>query len=465
MNKLAQLRAALKAKAEELKVLSAKEDYSAEDGEKAEALKTELETLKAEITAITDRDANKELADTYAEFLTSTQPVAEVQEPATQGLQNATVVARTVPATYSAVRLNNIKGEVDGLSAHQRAYNFGMWALAAFGDSAKAREYCKQNGFMKLAHMEGDNAKGGWLVPDEVSRDIIDLRDEYGVFRQFANVRPMTSDHKSFRLRKGDLEAYPIGEGGAFTESEADYGEFEMTARKWGVLARNSSELDEDTFISWADEMAGNIARAFAYKEDMCGFYGDGTSAYHRIKGVIPTLVGLDGTVGNVSALQEASGNEWSEIALKDLVAVTGRVRSRYVRSARLTWYCSQQFYTTVMVNLALAAGGNAAGEVVNGVTRNTFLGYPVVITDVLPRAEANSQVACLFGSLRDAVAFGDRKGIAIAMSEHDEFKNDMIVWRGRERFDINVWNVGNATATPADREYGPIVGLITKPS
>lgn len=465
--KLRELREQLKTKAEELKTLCEKDDYTAEDDAVATELKAEMETLKAEIEQLASRDANRELASTYHQFLAANLPAegAQVPSPATATGEGATATApvarlHAVPSTP----LRNIRGDKFGLSAHQRAYNFGMWALAAYNGNTKAEQYCQQLGVTVRSHMEGDNTKGGWLVPTELSTDILDVRALHSTFRQFARVVPMTSDHKEFRQRKGGLEAFPIGEGKQFSKSELDFGNVSLTAKKWGVLADNSSELSEDAFVSWADEMTGEIARAFARKETECGFYGDGTSQYHGITGLIPALRALNSDVAKIAALQVASGNEWGEITLADFIGVTSRIGSLYANSPK-RWYCSQQFYTNVMVNLAMAAGGNAAAEIVNGVARNSFLGYEVVIVEGFPTAQANSQIPVLFGALDQAVMFGDRTGIAIAMSEHVEFENDMLVWRGRERFDINCWNLGNAADAIADLEYGPVAGLITAAS
>jgi HK97 family phage major capsid protein len=59
---------------------------------------------------------------------------------------------------------------------------------------------------------------------------------------------------------------------------------------------------------------------------------------------------------------------------------------------------------------------------------------------------------------------FGDRRGVTVDMtdSNDDDFENNLISIRGTERFDINVHDVGNASATASQREAGPIVGLIT---
>jgi HK97 family phage major capsid protein len=365
------------------------------------------------------------------------------------------------PATYSSVRLQHIKGEKFGLKAHERAYALGMWARGAFLHDPAGAKFCEQNGIKMLAHMEGDQGAGGWLVPEQVSTDIIDIREEFSPFRQYADVEPMTSDHATFPVAKGGLKAYPVGEGQDATESQVSGDSISLTAKKWLVWARNSSELSEDAFISWADKMSYEMGRAFAEAEADCGFSGDGTTTYHGIMGIVPALKAQDDTIANIPGLQVASGNAWGEIILNDFISTTAKVSNRTIRGGDLRWYCSQQFYTNVMVKLAMAAGGNAAGEIVNGVARHTFLGYPVVITPALPTTESNSSVPCLFGSIRDAVKFGDRKGVSLFMTEHLYAKSDMVAWRGRERFDINCWNLGDKNASSPDSKFGGVAGLI----
>jgi HK97 family phage major capsid protein len=71
----------------------------------------------------------------------------------------------------------------------------------------------------------------------------------------------------------------------------------------------------------------------------------------------------------------------------------------------------------------------------------------------------------CLFGDLRQAARFGDRKQIAVDVTDSNktEFEDDVLTIKGVERFDINVHDVGNASAVEDEREAGPVVGLITK--
>jgi HK97 family phage major capsid protein len=82
-----------------------------------------------------------------------------------------------------------------------------------------------------------------------------------------------------------------------------------------------------------------------------------------------------------------------------------------------------------------------------------------------MPKSPAVSQVCALLGDLSLAASFGSRRDTNIAVSEHSRFANDEIEIKGTERFDINVHDVGNASATAGSRVEGPIVGLITAAS
>jgi HK97 family phage major capsid protein len=93
------------------------------------------------------------------------------------------------------------------------------------------------------------------------------------------------------------------------------------------------------------------------------------------------------------------------------------------------------------------------------------FLGHEVVMTEVLPQRYASgTHIDCLFGDLAMASKFGDRGGLQLATSTEadDFFKDDLIGIRGTERIAVNVHDIGNYSATAADRVAGPIVGFRT---
>ena len=236
-----------------------------------------------------------------------------------------------------------------------------------------------------------------------------------------------------------------------------------LTAKKVMVLTRMSSELSEDSVISFGDELAGEISYAFANKEDECLFNGDGTSTYGGIEGILTKLGAL--TAGTAPGLTLGAGNAWSELSLANYESIVGSLPVYADVPGQVFWICHKTHYWTVMASLALAAGGVTASEIVNGISRPMFLGYPVMYSQVFPSAEANSQVPVLLGNYAQGATFGDRRRESISFSDtatvggQSLWERDQIGVKGTERFDIAVHSVGSDTVA------GPIVGLETASS
>src|SRR5690606_25399454 len=120
----------------------------------------------------------------------------------------------------------------DGHDAEHRAYRFGMWALAKLSDDMPGRfnfEGARQfvNDYMRpfnTAHGETGTTNGQVLVPDEFSRDLIDLRETYGVVRRLFGRAMMSGDTLHVPKRSSGLTAYFVNENQAGTESNMTWG-------------------------------------------------------------------------------------------------------------------------------------------------------------------------------------------------------------------------------------------------
>jgi len=338
--------------------------------------------------------------------------------------------------------------------ANLKAYRLGMWFLGAVCGNAKAAQWIADRGIKD--HLESNNALGGYLVPEEFAGDIINLVEQYGVFRANARVVSMSSDTRVQPKRASGITAYFIGEGATITSSDNGFDNVRLTAKKLAVYTRLSNELNEDAAVDLGAWVAQECARAFAQKEDECGFIGTGTSTYGGIVGATEALKGVSATIASIKGLQVGTGNAYSELVLADFNGVVGRL-PQFADTANAAWYVSRTFYHNVMRKLADAASGNTNETLAMGVNREPiFMGYPVRIAQAMPSTEANSQVCALLGDLSQGALFGDRRGIAVSLSEHDAFQADELALRAVSRFDINAFGVGDTNAA------GPIVGLIT---
>jgi HK97 family phage major capsid protein len=424
------------------------------------------------------RDYIADETKTVAQFRAAVREKRKTAQAATPTEDPTTTAGRQggsvqIARGARAGRLKNFHGE----NAREQAYRFGMFMLAgpmarAIGEVnagllLRAQEFCRTNGIvLSRAHSESDNETGGFLVPTEFENVMIDLREKFGIFRQFANVVPMTSDSKQRPRRRGGLTAYPIGAKGGtrrITESKKKWDLVELFARKWGVLAKYEDELTEDSVISFADDMAGEIAYAFTIAEDECGFLGDGSGDYHGIVGIGTKLLSLSGTVGNIAGIVVASGNNWDAITRGDLLKLIGRL-PQYADTPNARLFCHKTFWSEVLVRIILEAGGTTAAEV-EGARVKMFQGYQVEIAQVLPKSSASGQIPLYFGDLAKGAMLGDRRGVTVKLTDSNDtdFEEDLWTIKGTERFDINVHDVGNASATAADREAGPIVALRTQ--
>lgn len=363
---------------------------------------------------------------------------------------------RTVATQLAQRSRHSALKNFTGPNAVERAHRFGQFAMATLWGNEKSAAWCKENGILlQRAQSEGVNSAGGFLVPEEFSFDIIDLRDAYGMFRRLCQVMPMGRDTMNVPRRTGGLTAYAVGEGQGITQSQAGWDNVKLTANKWGVLTLMSSELDEDAAVNIGDILVGEMAYAFAVTEDTAGFTGDGTSTYHGIKGF--TKYFNDGVGTLAGSVDAATGHDtFAEIDANDLSKVMGSLPQYVYVRGKPTFYCSQMGWAMVFQRLIQASGGISKNDATGAVV-HSYLGFNVEVTPSLPTSTGtiNDQAMILFGDIGLAASFGNRRGMAVARSTEYKFAEDQIAIKATERFDINVHDIGTLTAA------GPVVALM----
>jgi HK97 family phage major capsid protein len=352
----------------------------------------------------------------------------------------------------------------------KEAYGFGCLFLAGLARemphkiksapaAQKALAYAKGQGILleeKAALNEGTNTVGGYLVNDQFSNRMVDLREMYGVGRGLMSSEPMTSDTLSFNRRTGGLTVYPLGESTSITESGLTFDRIGLVAKKWGTYTLITSELNEDSMISLGDRLTGEIAYAFASNEDDCIFNGDGTPTYQGIQGIRPRLKTING-VDEGGGLILQTSNAFADITLADFHRLIG-ILPQYGDTPNTKFVCHRTFWSQVMCRLAYGVGGVTKADVASAGDK-TFLGYPVVISQKYPSSDTASVVYCTFGDHSLAGTFGDRRATTIAFSVDFKFQTDEIAVRSTTRWDAVWHDLGTSTVA------GPVVGLMSSAS
>jgi len=403
----------------------------------------EADELKKQIERIENDNKLRAQVDAAISALGKTTPPKSSPDPITNE-------PHTVPAQPKGYRFGRLKA----FKNEQDAWKSAVWMKAAiFGDRRAEREAMNLGLDIRNSMSEGVNTAGGAIVPDEMSQTIIDLREIYGVFRRNTKVVAMGREVMTMPRRTGGLTAYFTAENTAITASDKSFNQVNLVAKKLGVLTYLSTELDQDAVISIVDDLASEMAYSFALKEDQCGFTGDGTSTYGGVYGLTQRILDSANTASAVDCAT-AGHDTFAEVDATDLATLMGKLPVYAMQNAK--FYCSGVAKSLVFDRLLATAGGNTVGTL-QGSTGGSYLGYPIVVSQVLPTSTGNlnNLPMLFFGDLTLASTMGDRRGIAVRRDDSYKFAEDQITLKATERVDIVVHDLGDTSTA------GPIVGLI----
>lgn len=423
--------------------------------------------LNAEESARVTDLAEKVIPDLQAKFKTALKIENERNSRAATRLDAEIAAQRTEreagnPSTEPTHRFGAIKipakakvhaplKAYKGEEAQRDAYIAGNVILAGVFGNQAAAQFCRNHGLQVNASLTtGTNSAGGFLVPEEMSQALIRLREERGVFPQFANRVPMGSDTIRVPRLLSDVTAYWTGEGVEATASDPALGSAELVSKKLMALTKISSELDEDSIIEVGDMVTQSMAYAMADKIDEAAFNGDGTSTYGGI-------LGLKNALDTAAIKVAATGNDApNNLDLTDWENVLAAYPQYPGASPR--WFMHSAVYYSSAFTLMNAAGGNTNVTLANGVMSPMLLGFPVTFVQVMHSTVTTSAstIVAYFGDLRLGASYGTRRSARTMVSAERYFELDLIGIKSTERVAINIHERG------ADIRTRPILALKT---
>ena len=123
----------------------------------------------------------------------------------------------------------------------------------------------------------GTDSEGGYLVPDEYERTLVEALEEENVFRQLAKVIQTSSGDRKIPVVATKGTAAWIDEEGAYTESDDSFGQVSIGAYKLGTMIKVSEELLNDSVFDLESYISREFARRIGAKEEEAFFTGDGS--------------------------------------------------------------------------------------------------------------------------------------------------------------------------------------------
>lgn len=122
----------------------------------------------------------------------------------------------------------------------------------------------------------GTDSEGGYLVPEEYEKKLVEALEEEVFFRSLATVIKTSSGDRKIPIVTSKGEAAWIDEGGAFPESDDSFGQTSIGAYKLATMIKVSDELLNDSVFSIENYISKEFARRIGTKEEEAFFVGDG---------------------------------------------------------------------------------------------------------------------------------------------------------------------------------------------
>ena len=123
--------------------------------------------------------------------------------------------------------------------------------------------------------MEGIDESGGYLVPEEYDRRLVDVLDEENILRGMAtNIR--TSGERKINIAATKPAALWVEEGGALTFGDATFDQKLLDAHKLHVAIKITEELLADNAFQLESYIITQFGKAIANAEEDAFLNGDG---------------------------------------------------------------------------------------------------------------------------------------------------------------------------------------------
>ena len=262
----------------------------------------------------------------------------------------------------------------------------------------------------------GTDSEGGYLVPDEFERTLVDGLTENNIFRTLAHVIQTTSGDRKIPVVASHGSASWIDEEGAYKESDDAFSQITIGAYKLGTMIKVSEELLNDSVFDIQSYLATEFARRIGNAEEEAFITGDGTGK--------PT-----GVLGSAEVGTTAAGA--ADLKADELIDLYHSLAVPY--RGKAVWMLND---STIQYIRKLKDGngqylwqpGLVAGA------PDTILGRPVKVSRYMPELGAGNKT----------IAFGDFNYYWIADRQGRSFRrldelfavNGQVGFRGSQRVD-----------------------------
>jgi len=229
----------------------------------------------------------------------------------------------------------------------------------------------------------GTDSEGGYLVPDEFEKTLVQGLEEENIFRTLAKVITTSSGDRKIPVVSSKGTASWIDEEGAIPESDDAFGQVSIGAYKLGTMIKVSEELINDSVFNIESYLAKEFGRRIGAKEEEAFFIGDGSGK--------PTGI-FNATGGAELGITTASA---TAITIDEIMDFFYSLKSPYRKNATFVMNDA----TVKAIRKLKDGNGNYIWQPsLTAGTPDTILNRPVVTSTYVPNISAGEKT----------IAFGD---------------------------------------------------------
>jgi len=412
--------------------LSKVEDRSAEQVSQIDSLSVESEQLEKDLAR--EHAISEKIQSLRGKVAASAKPVEIAAVPA--------------PALASSER--SFSGKAKHFRSSSDAEACGRWIRGYVLNRAEDKAWYERN-VEARALSPTDNNKGGVFIPDTFAATVIRLVESFGAFPAQANNLQMTSDTLYIPRRTGGNTAIHTAANAETTATDMATDNVMLSAKEVRVATRVPNQLIDDSAIDLAGLVAEEFALAIAQRIDEDGFIGTGTSTYGGIRGIQWKFENETLTAG----IHDSSQTAVTALTIDDFANTIAKLPTYASQSPTCGWYTTPQMHALAMQSLALGGNGASANEIVDGVRRPAFMGWPVYFNNVMRKTASATQCVALFGDLKRSSHFALRRQVAVRASTDRYIEFDQTYFQATVSYDAVTSDVGDASTA------GPVVALI----
>jgi HK97 family phage major capsid protein len=232
----------------------------------------------------------------------------------------------------------------------------------------------------------GEDTEGGYTVPDEFERKLIQALEENNIFRQLATVIRTNSGTRKIPIANDTMEAQWIDEGEEIPETNTKFGQTTLSAYKLGTMIKISNELLHDSAFDLASYIAARFGVCMGNAEERAFFTGDGD------KKPLGILADVGGAELGVTAEAE------DLVTFDEIFDLYYSLKSPYRRSAQFV--CNETLLLQLM-KLKDKNDNYIWKPSLDVAKPDTILGRPIRTSSFMPGIAAGEKVL-LFGDLKN---------------------------------------------------------------